>query len=632
MQKISSFEEYQQAYTASIENPEKFWATIASFFTWKKPFTTTVKWEFDTPSIEWFLGGELNITENCLDRHLPLLADKKAIIWESNFVDVPSISYTYQELYEEVNKVANALKSIGIQKGDRVGIYLPMVPELAITVLACARIGAIHSVVFAGFSAQALSDRLNDAQCSLLITADIAYRGDKTILLKTIVNEAITITPSIKNVVVLNRNKELIEHLPTDIDYKTLVASQSNQCEATAMQSEDPLFILYTSGSTGKPKGVLHTTAGYMVYTAYTFLNVFQYEPSDIHFCTADIGWITGHSYLLYAPLLNGATTILYEGIPTYPTPARLWEIIEKHQATILYTAPTAIRSLMTYDDSYTATNDLSSLRVLGSVGEPINVEAWNWYYQKIGKSKLPIVDTWWQTETGGILISSLAGITPMKPTYATLPLPGVQPMLVNEKGEEIIGNGVSGNLCLKYPIPSMIRTTYNNPIRCKEAYFSTYPNLYFTGDGCYRDEDGNYRITGRVDDVLNIAGHRIGTAEVEDAINQHESSVESAVVGIAHAIKGQQIVAFVISSLEIKDEALICKQIQDSVSKLISPIAKPDQIILVPALPKTRSGKIMRRILRKIAEKQIQDIGDTSTLIDASVVDTIAQLYNAKY
>lgn len=624
IQNISSFEEYQQQYQKSIQNPEGFWDDIAQHFTWKSKWSKTIDWNFQKPDIQWFVNGKLNITENCIDRHVAAQGDKTAILWESNNILEPHKKISYRELAQEVNKLAGGLKSLGLQKGDRVCIYMPMVPELAYALLACARIGAIHSVVFAGFSAKSLSERINDSSCKLLMTADGFYRGDKYIDLKSIADEALLNAPTIDNCVVYKRSNKEITWNSKDIWYHDLIENQATVFEAETMDSEDPLFILYTSGSTGKPKGVVHSIAGYMVYTEYTFRNVFQYQESDVYWCTADIGWITGHSYLVYGPLLAGATTLMFEGTPTFPDAGRFWEVIDKHKVSIFYTAPTAIRALQAFDIAFVEKYKLSSLRILGSVGEPINDEAWNWYHEHIGKGKCPIVDTWWQTETGGMLIAPIANITPLKPSYATYPLPGVQPVLVDEKGRIIEGNGVEGNLCIQFPWPSILRTTWGDHERCRINYFATYPGLYFTGDGCRRDEQGMYRITGRVDDVMNISGHRIGTAEVEDAINGHLSVLESAVVGYPHDIKGQGIYAYVICSEEIANKTTLVEEIRAQVSKEIGALAKPDKIQIVTGLPKTRSGKIMRRILRKIAEGDIQNIGDTSTLLDPSVVDQI--------
>ncbi len=623
--RIKNLQEYHEAYSLSVEKPEQFWAAIANEFDWIKPFTKVLDWCFDNYSVKWFEDGQMNITANALDRHLKTIPDQAAIVYEPNEPGDEAITLTYRQLHARVCKFSNVLKAQGVNKGDRVCIYMPMIPELAIAVLACARIGAIHSVVFGGFSAQSITDRINDSQCKLVITTDGAVRGNKTIPMKETVDEALVSCPCVETVIVKTRTQTPISMLKgRDLWWEEEEAEASDACAPEAMNAEDPLFILYTSGSTGKPKGVVHTCGGYMVYTAYTFANVFQYNPGDVFFCTADIGWITGHSYLVYGPLLNGAISVLFERIPTYPDAGRFWDIIKRHQVNIFYTAPTAIRSLMGFGDEFLAGKDLSSLRVLGSVGEPINVEAWQWYDEKIGKGNCPIVDTWWQTETGGLMISPIAGITPLKPAFATLPLPGIQPILVDENGIEIEGNDVNGNLCIKYPWPSIIRTTYGDHERCKTTYFSTYPGLYFTGDGCMRDEDGYYRITGRVDDVMNISGHRIGTAEVENAINMHTGVIESAVVGYPHDVKGQGIYAYVICEHPTINDELTRKDILATVARVIGPIAKPDKIQFVTGLPKTRSGKIMRRILRKVAEGEFGSLGDTSTLLDPTVVDSI--------
>lgn len=625
MKKIRTFEEYKETYRKSVESPETFWAEVADTFTWKKKWDSVLNWNFEEPDVKWFVNGKMNITENCLDRHLQDKGNEPAIIWEANDPSEASVTISYRELHGKVCQLANAMKSLGIKKGDRVCIYMPMVPELAVSLLACARIGAVHSVVFAGFSANSLAGRVEDSECKLILTSDGSFRGSKKIEIKSIVDEALEICPSVKNAIVLKRTGDVINMVEgRDIWWHDIVPQQSDDCAAEEMDGEDMLFILYTSGSTGKPKGVVHTCAGYMVFCQYTFENVFQYEPGDVYWCTADIGWVTGHSYIVYGPLLSGAKTLMFEGIPTYPDPSRFWEVIDKHKVNIFYTAPTAIRSLQASGTEYVKGHDLSSLRILGSVGEPINEEAWAWFNEHVGKGKCPIVDTWWQTETGGILISPLAGITPLKPSYATLPLPGVQPILVDSHGKEIEGNNVEGNLCMKFPWPSIIRTTYGDHDRCKQNYFATYPNLYFTGDGCKRDENGYYRITGRVDDVMNISGHRIGTAEVENAINEHIDVVESAVVGFPHDIKGQGIYAFVICTNKAKTDDLLRQEINAIVSRSIGPIAKPDKIQIVGGLPKTRSGKIMRRILRKIAEGDMTNLGDTSTLLDPGIVDEI--------
>ncbi len=628
---INSFEEYKEVYAYSVQNPEGFWGDVAEHFTWKKKWDKVLNWNFSEPKVEWFPGAQLNITENCLDRHLAERGEDVAIIWESNDPNEASRTLRYRELHREVCKFAHVLTQHGAKKGDRICLYMPMVPELSVAVLACARIGAIHSVVFGGFSAQSIADRIQDAACNIVVTADGTMRGNKEIYLKNIMDDALEHCPTVERVIVLERSKSAVSMIKgRDVFYSEEMARMEGQgltdFPAVAMQAEDPLFILYTSGSTGKPKGVVHSSAGYMVFAAYTFQNIFQYKRGQIYFCTADIGWITGHSYIVYGPLASGATSVMFEGIPTFPDAGRFWDIVDKFKVNILYTAPTAIRSLMAFGLDYVKNKDLSSLQVLGSVGEPINEEAWNWFHTHIGKGKCPIVDTWWQTETGGILISPMANITPTKPCFATLPLPGVQPILVDEKGEEIVGNGVSGNLCMKFPWPGIIRTTYGDHERCRTTYFATYENLYFTSDGCMRDEDGYYRITGRVDDVMNISGHRIGTAEVENAINMHTGVIESAVVAFPHEIKGQGIYAYVILSDQSHAPDLIRKDISATVTRIIGAIARPDKIQFVTGLPKTRSGKIMRRILRKIAEGDLVNLGDTSTLLDPGVVDKIKE------
>ncbi|HLO69686.1 MAG TPA: acetate--CoA ligase [Flavipsychrobacter sp.] len=626
---IKTQEQYRAAWNKSVDDPSGYWAEVASSFLWRKRWDSVLEWNFKDPDVKWFKGGKLNITENCLDRHLGTLGNKPALIWEPNDPEEHHRVITYRDLHHKVVQFANVLKNNGVKKGDRVCIYMGMVPELAIAVLACARIGAVHSVIFGGFSAQSIADRLQDAQAEYIVTCDGAYRGNKEIPLKSVIDDALVQCRFVKKVIVLTRTRTPISMLKGrdlwwEDEIKKVETMGNPDCPAEEMDAEDPLFILYTSGSTGKPKGVVHTCGGYMVYTTYSFVNVFQYTPGDIHFCTADIGWITGHSYILYGPLGAGATSLMFEGVPTWPDAGRFWSIVDKYKVNILYTAPTAIRSLMGYGLGPVQGHDLSSLKVLGSVGEPINEEAWHWFDENIGKGRCPIVDTWWQTETGGIMISNMAGVTPAKPSYATLPLPGIQPMLVDENGNEITGNDVSGNLCIKHPWPSIIRTTYGDHERCRTNYFTTYPNLYFTGDGCYRDENGNYRITGRVDDVLNVSGHRIGTAEVENAINMHAGVVESAVVGYPHDIKGQGIYAYVVYSNTHGDENLTRQDIMQTVTRIIGAIAKPDKIQFVSGLPKTRSGKIMRRILRKIAEGETDNLGDTSTLLDPGVVDEI--------
>jgi acetyl-CoA synthetase len=626
---IRTAEEYKAAYEKSIQDPEGFWADVASTFLWRKRWDKVLEWNFESPEVKWFQGARLNITENCLDRHLETMGNNPAIIWEPNDPEEHHRMITYRDLHHKVGQFANVLKNNGVKKGDRVCIYMGMVPELAIAVLACARIGAIHSVIFGGFSAQSIADRLIDAQATTIITSDGAYRGNKEIPLKNVIDDALVQCRFVTKVIVLTRTHTPVSMIKgRDVwwedEIRKIETLGLHDCPAEEMDAEDPLFILYTSGSTGKPKGVVHTCGGYMVYTTYSFVNVFQYQPGDVHFCTADIGWITGHSYILYGPLAAGATTLLFEGIPTWPDAGRFWDIVDEYKVNILYTAPTAIRSLMGYGLGPVNAHNLSSLKVLGSVGEPINEEAWQWMHDNIGKGRCPIVDTWWQTETGGIMISNMAGVTPAKPSYATLPLPGVDPILVDESGKEIRENNVSGNLCIRHPWPSIIRTTYGDHERCRTNYFATYPGLYFTGDGCYRDENGNYRITGRVDDVLNVSGHRIGTAELENAINMHSGVIESAVVGYPHDIKGQGIYAYVVFPNTHGDEQLSRQDIMQTVTRIIGPIARPDKIQFVSGLPKTRSGKIMRRILRKIAENEPDSIGDTSTLLDPAVVEEI--------
>lgn len=634
---IKSFEEYQKAYQRSIDDPESFWSEIAAHFVWKKKWNSVLNWNFEEPWVQWFEGAKLNITENCIDRHLKELGEKPAIIWEPNNPEDRTRIVTYNRLHKRVCQVAQMLKNNGVKKGDRVCIYMGMVPELAYAVLGCARIGAIHSVIFGGFSAQSIADRLYDANAEYIITCDGAYRGEKIIPLKSVIDDALIGNRTVKKVIVYTRTRTPVSMLKgRDLWWEDEMEHAEHQVEhngvvtflAEEMDAEDPLFILYTSGSTGKPKGVVHSTAGYMLWTNYTFVNTFQYKPGQVHFCTADIGWITGHSYIVYGPLSAGGTSVMFEGIPTWPNAGRFWDIVDKHKVNILYTAPTAIRSLMGFGVEPLQGKDLSSLQVLGTVGEPINEEAWHWYDEHIGKKKCPIVDTWWQTETGGCLISNLAGVTPSKPSWATLPMPGVQPILVDEKGDEVTEKDehglLKGNLCIKAPWPAILRTTYGDHERCRTNYFSAYKDLYFTGDGALKDENGFYRITGRVDDVLNVSGHRIGTAEVENAINMHAGVVESAVVGYPHDIKGQGIYAFVIDNNTHGDEELTRKDILQTVTRIIGPIAKPDKIQFVKGLPKTRSGKIMRRILRKIAEGDLSNLGDITTLLDPGVVDEI--------
>jgi len=623
---IKSFEHYLEVYKESVDDPEAFWGKEAETFTWRKKWDKVLDWDFKKPDVKWFVGGKLNITENCLDRHLETRGDKTAIIWEPNEPGEGPRKFTYKELHAEVCKFSNVLKANGIKKGDRVCFYMPMVAELAIAVLACARVGAVHSVVFAGFSAKALADRVIDAQAKMIITSDGNYRGSKNIPVKEVVDTAMDMgCDSVENVIVYQRtNFDVNMKEGRDKWWHEEMEGKSTVCEAEEMDSEDMLFILYTSGSTGKPKGVVHTCGGYMLYTEYSFRNVFQYQEDDVYWCTADIGWITGHSYIVYGPLLSGATTMMFEGVPTYPDAGRFWQICEKYKVNQFYTAPTAIRALQARGDEFVLNSDLSSLKVLGTVGEPINDEAWHWYNEVVGKEKCPIVDTWWQTETGGIMISALAGHTPLKPCYASLPLPGIQPCLVDTQGNEIEGNDVEGLLCVKHPWPSIVRTTYGDHERCRQVYFSSFENMYFTGDGARRDENGFYRIIGRVDDVINVSGHRLGTAEVEDAINGHVNIVESAVVGYPHDIKGQGIYAYVIANDQVTDVEEFRQEVLYIVSKEIGPIAKPDKIQVVSGLPKTRSGKIMRRILRKIASNETSNLGDTSTLLNPDIVEEI--------
>jgi acetyl-CoA synthetase len=622
---ITNWETYKEAYDKSIEHPEEFWEGIADSFDWHKKWDKTLEWDFKGPDVKWFKGGKLNITENCLDRHLEERPDQAAIIWEPNDPADDNVIWTYKELHEKVGQFANVLKQQGVEKGDRICIYMPMVPELAVAVLASARIGAIHSVVFAGFSAKSLADRIKDAQAKVLLTSDGSYRGNKTLNIKGIVDDALDQVDCIEKVIVYQRTEDDIPMKEgRDIWWHEAVEGVSSDCPAESMDAEDELFILYTSGSTGKPKGVVHTCGGYMVYTYYTFLNVFQYQEEDIYWCTADIGWITGHSYIIYGPLLAGATTMMFEGVPTWPDAGRFWEICDKYQVNQFYTAPTAIRALMAKGLKHVAEYSLSSLKVIGSVGEPINDEAWEWYHKYIGKGKCPIVDTWWQTETGGIMISPLPGVTKLRPAYATYPLPGIQPILLDKEGNEITANNEEGLLCIKFPWPSILRTVWGDHDRCKKVYFSAFENMYFTGDGAKRDDEGRYRIIGRVDDVINVSGHRLGTAEIEDAIDNHEAIVESAVVGYPHEIKGQGIHAFVIVDHEVFDQEKFRDEILETVTEEIGPIAKPDRILLVEDLPKTRSGKIMRRILRKIASNDMENLGDTSTLLNPEAIESI--------
>ncbi len=624
---IKSFEEYNQIYKQSEKDRLKFWEHEAGTFYWRKSWDKVHSGGFEKGDIKWFEGGKLNITENALDRHLNSIGNKTAFIFEPNHPDSFRRTITYRQLYEDVCRFSNVLEEKGVKKGDRVCIYMAMTPELIISALACARIGAVHSIVFAGFSAQSLAERIQDCDAKMLITNDGLRRGDKHVPLKDISDEALKECPSVKNVIVCQRTNRDVDWMEgRDEWWHMLIRNASKEHKAVEMDAEDPLFILYTSGSTGKPKGVLHTCGGYMVYTSYTFRNVFQVAEEDIYWCTADAGWITGHSYIIYGPLFNGATGIIFEGVPNYPDAGRFWEVVEKYKVTHFYTAPTAIRALMSYDIKYVQKYDLSSLKVLGSVGEPINEEAWHWYNDHIGGGKCPIVDTWWQTETAGIMISPLAGITPTKPGFATLPLPGIFPTLMDENGKEIQGNGVNGNLCIKHPWPGIARTVWGDHDRYLKTYMSAYKGYYFTGDGCRRDPEGYYRITGRVDDVLNVSGHRLGTAEIENAINEHPNVVESAIVAYPHDIKGQGIYAYMICEHDPQDPKAFKKEINDLVTKIIGPIAKPDKIQIVPGLPKTRSGKIMRRILRKVAADDFENVGDISTLLDPDVVDTIME------
>jgi acetyl-CoA synthetase len=622
---IKSSGDAKAVYKRSIEEPELFWADVAGDFTWRKKWSKTVEWDFHKPEVKWFIGGKLNIAENCIDRHLPAKANQVAIIWEPNDPTQDALKITYQQLHDEVCRVGNMLKANGIKKGDRVCIYMPMVPEAAYAILGCARIGAVHSVVFAGFSAGSLSDRINDSGCKLVLTTDGAYRGDKTINLKAIVDEALQKCPMVEKVIVSERIFSKPDLKPSrDFWWSDEMNKVNNKCEPEEMDSEDLLFILYTSGSTGKPKGMVHTCGGYMVQIGYTFKTTFQYKEGQVFWCTADVGWVTGHSYILYGPLSAGATTMMFEGIPSWPDWGRFWKAIERHKVNIFYTAPTAIRSLQQAPLSFVQQHDLSSLQVLGSVGEPINEEAWHWYNVNIGKRNCPIVDTWWQTETGGIMISPIANITKLKPAFASLPLPGVQPAVMDEQGDEIFGNSIEGRLAIKFPWPSIARTIYGDHQRFRDTYFSTFPGKYFTGDGCKRDEDGYYRITGRVDDIIIVSGHNLGTAEIESAIDEHPNVCETAVVGFPHDLKGQGIYAFVICYEKPTDENILRAEIKETVSKIIGPIAKPDKIQFVSGLPKTRSGKIMRRILRKIGEGETTNLGDTTTLLDPNVVESI--------
>ncbi len=625
--RIRNHKDYLRAYAQSTQDPEAFWAAQAETFIWRRRWDSVLEWNFQEPSVRWFEGGTLNITENCLDRHLARRGDQPAIIWEPNNPDEPHRSLSYSELHAEVCRFSEALRAMGINKGDRIAFYMPMVPELVIGLLACARIGAVHSVIFAGFSAQSLAERIDDAGCRMVICSDGNYRGAKSIAVKDVVDEALQrASATVERVVVLKRTGHAVQWVEgRDIWWHDAVAGMPDQSAPEVMEAEDMLFVLYTSGSTGKPKGVVHTTGGYMVYTAYSFQQVFQPREGDVYWCTADIGWITGHSYIVYGPLLSGTTVLMFEGIPTWPDPGRFWAVCQKHKVSLFYTAPTALRSLMACGEEWVNAYDLSSVRVLGSVGEPINEEAWHWYQKHVGKGNCPIVDTWWQTETGGILISPLAGITePLKPCLAMQPMPGVQPVILDPQGREITETEAEGLLCIRFPWPSMLRTTYGDHERCRQNYFAPFPGYYFTGDECRRDADGHYRIIGRVDDVINVSGHRLGTGEIENAIDEHEDVVEAAVVGYPHDIKGQGIYAYLVCAHHVDDHERFKKEVLDTVTRVIGPIAKPDHMQIVPGLPKTRSGKIMRRILRKIACGENGSLGDTSTLLNPEIIDEI--------
>lgn len=622
---VKSFEEYQQQYQQSIENPEAFWADVAGDFIWRKKWNKVLEWDFHKPEVKWFPGGKLNITENCLDRHLPERANQAAIIWEPNDPSEEPRTITYQELFHEVCRVANMLKAHGVQKGDKVCIYMPMIPEVAFAMLACARIGAVHSVVFAGFSSRSLMDRINDAGCKLVLTADGSYRGDKTINLKNIVDEALESCPSVERVLVKKRTgSKITMKADRDVWWDDAIKDMPDVCAAEEMDAEDMLFILYTSGSTGKPKGMVHTIGGYMVFTNFTFRTVFQYQQGQVYWCTADVGWITGHSYIVYGPLSAGAITLMFEGVPSWPDMGRFWHVAEKHRVNIFYTAPTAIRALEKAPLSFVKQYDLHNLKVLGTVGEPINEEAWHWYQKHVGRGECPIVDTWWQTETGGFMISPIANITKLKPAFASFPLPGIQPVIMDEKRQVVTTSPGEGRLTIGFPWPGMARTIYGDHQRFRETYFSTFPGKYFTGDGCRRDEEGYYRITGRVDDVIIVSGHNLGTAEIESAIDEHSAVCETAVVGYPHDVKGQGIYAYVICYDKPHEEEKLRHEIRELVAKIIGPIAKPDKIQFVSGLPKTRSGKIMRRILRKVAEGNTTDLGDVTTLLDPAVVEEI--------
>ncbi|MGE0590483.1 MAG: acetate--CoA ligase [Cyclobacteriaceae bacterium] len=622
---IKDFEEYQKVYQQSVSDPEKFWGEVAKDFQWRKKWDKVLKWDFNKPEVKWFINGKLNITENCLDRQLAKRGSQTAIIWEPNNPSAEAKHITYKELHENVCRTANMLKNLGVKKGDRVCIYLPMIPELAYAMLACARIGAVHSIVFAGFSSKSLVDRITDAGCKIVLTSDGGYRGAKTIDLKGIVDEAVKDCPDVKTVLVVDHiHSKLNLTAGRDLWWHDEIKKVDEKCDAEEMDAEDLLFILYTSGSTGRPKGMVHTCGGYMVYTNYTFKTAFQYKEGQIYWCTADIGWITGHSYIIYGPLSAGATTVMFEGVPSWPDWGRFWQVVEKHKVSIFYTAPTAIRSLEKAPLEFVERHDLSSLKILGTVGEPINEEAWHWYDKYIGKGRCPIVDTYWQTETGGFMLTPIAGVTKTKPGFATFPMPGIQPAIMNEGGHEVEGNGVEGRLAMRFPWPSIARTIYGDHQRFKDTYFSTFPGKYFTGDGCKRDADGYYRITGRVDDIIIVSGHNLGTAEIESAIDEHSAVCETAVVGYPHDVKGQGIYAFVTCYDTPREEDHLRKEIIETVSKIIGPIAKPDKIQFVSGLPKTRSGKIMRRILRKVAEGDTSNLGDTTTLLDPGVVDEI--------
>ncbi len=625
MEIIQSEQAYSSVYKKSIDDPEAFWSDVASDFQWRKKWDKVLEWDFYKAETKWFLGGKMNITENCIDRHLPHKANQTAIIWESNDPHEASKFITYQELFDNVCRVANMLKNQGVKKGDRVCIYMPMIPEVAYAILGCARIGAVHSVVFAGFSAGSLIDRINDSGCKVVLTSDGSYRADKKIDLKVIVDEALLKCPTVEKTIVYKRTlTPVVMKAGRDLWWHEEMAKVSAQCPAEEMDSEDLLFILYTSGSTGKPKGMVHTCGGYMVYTNYTFRTVFQYQEGQVFWCTADVGWVTGHSYILYGPLSAGATTVIFEGVPSWPDMGRFWHVAEKHRVNIFYTAPTAIRSLEKAPISFVHNYDLQSIKTLGTVGEPINEEAWHWYHEHIGRGQCPIVDTWWQTETGGIMISPIANVTKLKPAFATLPLPGVQPAVMDENGNELTENSVEGRLTIKFPWPAIARTIYGDHQRFKDTYFSTFPGKYFTGDGCKKDNEGFYRITGRVDDIIIVSGHNMGTAEIESAIDEHSAVCETAVVGYPHDIKGQGVYAYVTCYDKPHEEENLRKEIREMVAKIIGPIAKPDKIQFVSGLPKTRSGKIMRRILRKVAEGETSNLGDVSTLVDPSVVDEI--------